>query len=130
MQGQQLTVYPVAKNSRPYWITEYIGRIIVLFAGVLPLARAVRGAVSNVCRRSLLTVQGNVSDDPAVEEDFYKDGMCRALVNDGLLIQLGLCYHGWLRVGTGLALLEGMTELEKRAEEINIREHLSRQTRS
>lgn len=33
-----------------------------------------------------------------------------------------LCYHGWLRVGTGLALLEGMTELEKRAEEIDVRE--------
>ncbi|KAK8869772.1 hypothetical protein IAR55_000340 [Kwoniella newhampshirensis] len=31
-----------------------------------------------------------------------------------------LCYHAWLRVGTGLALLEGMVELERRAEEINV----------
>lgn len=33
-----------------------------------------------------------------------------------------LCYHGLLRVGTGLSLLEGMTELDKRAEQINVRE--------
>ena len=35
---------------------------------------------------------------------------------------LALCYHGMLRVGTGLSLLEGMTELDMRAEEIDIRE--------
>jgi hypothetical protein len=32
-----------------------------------------------------------------------------------------LCYHGLLRISTGLSLLEGMIELQKRAEEINIR---------
>lgn len=37
-------------------------------------------------------------------------------------VTIDLCYHGWLRVGTGLSLLEGMIELEQRAEEINIRE--------
>lgn len=80
----------VSRNSRPSIFVEYIARAIKLLAPTLPLAKAVRG---------------NVSDDPRVEEDFFRDP---------------LCYHGWLRVGTGLALLEGMLELEKRAHEINI----------
>ncbi|RSH94104.1 hypothetical protein EHS25_006758 [Saitozyma podzolica] len=80
----------VSKNSRPHILVEYVARAIVYFAGMLPLAKAVRG---------------NVSDDPRVEEDFFTDP---------------LCYHGWLRVGTGLSLLEGMIELDKRAEEINV----------
>lgn len=33
---------------------------------------------------------------------------------------LALCYHGMLRVGTGLACLEGMIELQERAEEIDV----------
>jgi acylglycerol lipase len=33
-----------------------------------------------------------------------------------------LCYHGKLRVGTGLSLLQGMVELQQRAEEVNVRE--------
>lgn len=37
---------------------EYIGRGVNSFAGSLPLAKAVRG---------------NVSDDPRVEEDFFAD---------------------------------------------------------
>ncbi|CAD6582923.1 MAG: alpha-tubulin [Tremellales sp. Tagirdzhanova-0007] len=80
----------VAKNSRPHWITEYIGRAIVSLAGVLPIATSVRG---------------NVSDDPSVEADFFADP---------------LCYHGMLRVGTGLSLLGGMIELDRRAEEIDV----------
>jgi len=36
-----------------------------------------------------------------------------------------LCYHGLLRISTGLSLLEGMIELQKRAEEINIRTSLA-----
>ena len=36
-------------------------------------------------------------------------------------LTLALCYHGLLRISTGLSLLEGMIELQKRAEEINIR---------
>nr|XP_031862767.1 uncharacterized protein CI109_001779 [Kwoniella shandongensis]KAA5529839.1 hypothetical protein CI109_001779 [Kwoniella shandongensis] len=79
-----------SKSSRPNIVLEYIGRAIVYVAGSLPLAKAVRG---------------NVSDDPKVEEDFFSDP---------------LCYHAWLRVGTGLALLEGMVELERRAEEIDV----------
>lgn len=37
-----------------------------------------------------------------------------------------LCYHGLLRVGTGLSLLEGMEELDRRAEEIDVRESANR----
>jgi hypothetical protein len=33
-----------------------------------------------------------------------------------------MTYHGKLRPSTGLSLLEGMTELENKAEEINVRE--------
>jgi acylglycerol lipase len=39
----------------------------------------------------------------------------------GFLLIIALCYHGLLRISTGLSLLEGMIELQKRAEEINIR---------
>jgi alpha-beta hydrolase superfamily lysophospholipase len=42
------------------------------------------------------------------------------------LTDVALCYHGWLRVGTGLSLLEGMIELDKRAEEINVRKSVGR----
>ncbi|WVQ89028.1 hypothetical protein IAS59_002775 [Cryptococcus gattii] len=80
----------VSKESRPNILLEYIGRGVNSFAGSLPLAKAVRG---------------NVSDDPRVEEDFFADP---------------LCYHGMLRVGTGLACLEGMIELQERAEEIDV----------
>ncbi|KAK4685570.1 acylglycerol lipase, partial [Tremellales sp. Uapishka_1] len=79
-----------SKSSRPPKIAEWIAKGIVYFAGQLPLVSGVRG---------------KVSDDPAVEEDFFSDP---------------LCYHGKLRVGTGLSLLEGMNELQKRAEEINV----------
>lgn len=39
-------------------MVEYIGRMLKYFAGSMPIAKAVRG---------------NVSDDPRVEEDFYAD---------------------------------------------------------
>ncbi|ODO03330.1 lysophospholipase [Cryptococcus wingfieldii CBS 7118] len=87
----------VSKESRPNIILEYIGRAIVFFGGSLPLAKSVRG---------------NVSDDPRVEEDFFADRKYH--------LRPTLCYHGMLRVGTGLACLEGMTELEKRAHEIDV----------
>ncbi|WVQ71657.1 hypothetical protein IAR50_001197 [Cryptococcus sp. DSM 104548] len=88
--GKDLVLVHVSKESRPNILLEYIGRAIVFFGGSLPLAKAVRG---------------NVSSDPRVEEDFFSDP---------------LCYHGMLRVGTGLACLEGMIELEKRAHEIDV----------
>lgn len=43
------------------------------------------------------------------------------LVRRGAADESALCYHGLLRVSTGLSLLEGMIELQKRAEEINTR---------
>jgi acylglycerol lipase len=49
----------VSKNSRPWLITELIGRALVAVAGTLPLAKAIRG---------------KVSDDPRVEEEFFEDG--------------------------------------------------------
>ncbi|WWC61076.1 uncharacterized protein I303_103654 [Kwoniella dejecticola CBS 10117] len=80
----------VSKESRPSKFLEYIGRAISFIAGPLPFVQGVRG---------------NVSDDPRVEEDFDSDP---------------LCYHGLLRIGTGLAAVQAMTELEKRASEIDI----------
>lgn len=47
-----------------------------------------------------------MSHDPRVEADFFSDK---------------LTYHGWLRVATGFSLLQGMMELDQRAEEINFR---------
>ena len=38
---------------------------------------------------------------------------------------VALCYHGYLRIATGLSLLQGMTELNARAEDINVRELLA-----
>lgn len=48
----------VSPESRPSALIEYIAKGIKYFAGSLPLAKAVRG---------------NVSDDPRVEADFFSD---------------------------------------------------------
>ena len=93
----------MSADSRPWQITELIGRGIQYFAGALPLAKSLRG---------------KVSDDPRVEEDFFADRECNSMH----LFTPALCYHGWLRVATGFSLLEGMTELDARAEEIAVRE--------
>jgi acylglycerol lipase len=64
MPNGRRCVYPVifltkvSKNSRPSFVVEAVARVLRFFAGSLPLARAVRG---------------NVSDDPRVEEDFFAD---------------------------------------------------------
>lgn len=47
-----------SKESRPSVVVELFAKSIKFFAGSLPLAKAVRG---------------NVSDDPRVEEDFFSD---------------------------------------------------------
>lgn len=124
----------MSKNSRPHILVEYVARAIVYFAGMLPLAKAVRGEFDRLtllsrwrwCR--LAYRSGNVSDDPRVEEDFFTDREILLIAWHGMMIRLtdvALCYHGWLRVGTGLSLLEGMIELDKRAEEINVRKSVS-----
>ncbi|WVW83037.1 hypothetical protein I302_105054 [Kwoniella bestiolae CBS 10118] len=80
----------VSKESVPPKIVQHIGRAISCVAGALPFVQGVRG---------------RVSDDPRVEEDFEADP---------------LCYHGKLRIATGFAALEAMSELDRRAEEINV----------
>ncbi|GHJ87725.1 hypothetical protein NliqN6_4127 [Naganishia liquefaciens] len=80
----------VAPASRPNFLVEGIARVIVKFAGSLPMAEAVRG---------------NVSDDPRVEEEFRQDP---------------LTYKGKLRASTGLSLLHGLNQLASRAEEITL----------
>jgi hypothetical protein len=44
----------VAKNSQPSWIVERIGRVIVSFAGALPLAKSVRGESCEWRHRKLI----------------------------------------------------------------------------
>ncbi|ORX39914.1 Alpha/Beta hydrolase protein [Kockovaella imperatae] len=79
----------VSAESRPWKVTEYIGRCLRYVAGPLPLAKSLRG---------------KVSDDPRVEEDFFADP---------------LCYHGYVRVATAFMLLDAMAELDASAEKIN-----------
>jgi acylglycerol lipase len=64
---------------------------------------------------------GQVSDDPRVEEDFFADRKSALLLVRAQLTLIALCYHGLLRVATGLSCLEGMDELVKRATEIDAR---------
>ncbi|WOO84476.1 Caffeoylshikimate esterase [Vanrija pseudolonga] len=78
-----------SKESTPPKIVQLIGQTVRAIAGALPVVKGVRG---------------NVSDDPRVEADFFADP---------------LCYHGLLRVGTGLSLLDGMIEVQKDAEGID-----------
>lgn len=98
----------VSPESRPSALIEYIAKGIKYFAGSLPLAKAVRG---------------NVSDDPRVEADFFSDREFRSCHDE---LTTALCYHGLLRVGTGLSLLEGMEELDKDAEKIDVRKYRNR----
>lgn len=50
-------------------------------------------------------------------------GRVRGLATRSLTLALthpALCYHGLLRVGTGLSLLDGMIEVDKEAEGIDV----------
>lgn len=73
----------IAPESRPNMFVEMVGRLISLVAGRLPLARAIKG---------------NVSDDPKVE--FYAR-------------QDPQVYHGLVRVDTGLAIIAGIDHLNE-----------------
>lgn len=64
--------------------------MIIFFAGRLPLARAVRG---------------NVSDDPRVDIEHDLDPQT---------------YRGLLRISTGMAILSGIAELQALAPRINV----------
>ncbi|PWN27114.1 alpha/beta-hydrolase [Jaminaea rosea] len=80
----------ISPESRPPYVVELIGRCLKVFLGRLPLASAVRG---------------NVSDDDRVEEEFHLDPMT---------------YKGRLRIATGLAILEGLNELDASVEQIQV----------
>ncbi|KAG7530675.1 hypothetical protein FFLO_04901 [Filobasidium floriforme] len=80
----------VAADSRPNALVELAAKALVKVAASLPMAEAVRG---------------KVSDDPRVEREFGEDP---------------LTYHGKLRASTGLSLLHGFTELQKKAEMIKL----------
>lgn len=73
----------IAPESRPSKGLEIFARCISTFAGRLPLAKAIRG---------------NVSDDPKV--DYY------ASIDPQN-------YQGMLRVATGLAIVAGLDDLER-----------------
>ena len=78
----------ISPQSRPGKLTEIVAKILCFFAGRLPLARAIRG---------------NVSDDQRVEDEFLADPQT---------------YKGLLRISTGLAVLHGLHELQALAHRI------------
>ncbi|WFD31276.1 acylglycerol lipase [Malassezia sp. CBS 17886] len=71
----------IAKETRPNWAVEMFARAIAVVAGRLPLARALKG---------------NVSDDPRVEEYATVDPQI---------------YHGLVRIDTGLGIVAGLDHL-------------------
>lgn len=79
----------ISPQSRPSYAVELVARVLRFFLGRLPLASAVRG---------------NVSDDERVEDEFHMDPMT---------------YKGRLRIATGLAILEGLEDLDRNV--VNIR---------
>lgn len=80
----------ISEHSRPSAIVEKIARFIAFFAGRLPFAPGVKG---------------RVSDDIRVEHEFHADPMT---------------YKGWIRIGTGLAILAGIQELWQLAPQITV----------
>lgn len=80
----------VAPNSMPSKPTYWAALGLRSFLGRLPFAPAIKG---------------NVSDDPRVEAEFYADNMC---------------YHGDLRIATGLSLLLGLNALIPSASVLNV----------
>jgi len=71
----------VAPETMPPYPIYLIGLALQSFAGRLPLTAAVKG---------------KVSDDPRVEAEFFADPRC---------------YHGDMRIATGLSLLTGLQSL-------------------
>lgn len=90
----------VASSSRPWAITELIGRGLRRMAGTFPVAKSLRGECCFDHERLGLTELGQVSNDPRVEEDFYADrespsGMrCDADQGSYLLPRLAQGWHG------------------------------------
>ncbi|KAM0750727.1 lysophospholipase [Meredithblackwellia eburnea MCA 4105] len=80
----------IASDSRPHWSVELLARAIASFAGSLPLAAANKG---------------NNSEDPTCEEQFFQDPGT---------------YHGKLRVGTGLAILRAIDNLNREMSHLTV----------
>ncbi|ORY91597.1 lysophospholipase [Leucosporidium creatinivorum] len=77
-------------ETMPAYPVQLLARGIASFAGPLPLASANKG---------------KNSEDPDVEEQFQRDPQT---------------YHGKLRVGTGLAILSGLIDINKNMEALKI----------
>ncbi|KAK0564198.1 hypothetical protein OC844_001841 [Tilletia horrida] len=73
----------IAPESMPHWTIHKTAEILRTFAGRLPLSKGVKG---------------KTSDDPRIEIEFHKDP---------------LTYKGNLRVGTGLAIWDGIHHLQQ-----------------
>jgi len=80
----------ISPESRPSVLVEYFGRAVAMFAGRYPLAEAHRG---------------KGSEDPAADEEFELDPQT---------------YSGKLRIRTGLAMLQGILNINQRLEEVTI----------
>lgn len=80
----------ISPETRPAFLVELVARGISSFAGGLPLAAANKG---------------KNSEDPDIEEEFNRDPNT---------------YHGKLRVGTGLAILKGLTEINETFSNLSI----------
>ncbi|CAD6889296.1 unnamed protein product [Tilletia controversa] len=80
----------IAPETKPSPTIHKIAKVLRLIAPRLPLVDAVKG---------------NVSDDPRVDEEFFKDP---------------LTYKGKVRIGTGLAIWDGINDLQRKAHLIKV----------
>ncbi|CAH7672253.1 Alpha/Beta hydrolase protein, partial [Phakopsora pachyrhizi] len=79
----------IASDSRPSSFVELIARGIIYFAGRLALTPANKG---------------KNSEDPWVEQEYEADPQC---------------YHGYIRVATGLAILDGLDFIEEHKDKVS-----------
>ncbi|GAA5889764.1 hypothetical protein JCM5296_002335 [Sporobolomyces johnsonii] len=80
----------ISPQTRPPYIVELFARLISSFASSLPLAAANKG---------------KNSEDPTVEEQFNMDPQT---------------YHGRLRVGTGLGILQGLIDVNAKMSHLKV----------
>ena len=80
----------ISAETRPPFVVELVARLISSFASALPLAAANKG---------------KNSEDPEVEQQFESDPQT---------------YHGKLRVGTGLGILQGLIDINKKMNHLKV----------
>ncbi|GAA6031179.1 hypothetical protein JCM8097_004045 [Rhodosporidiobolus ruineniae] len=80
----------IAPESRPSYAVELVARALAAVAGAYPLAEANKG---------------KNTEDPEVEEQFNADPQT---------------YHGKLRIATGLAILQGLTDVNAKMEHLKV----------